>query len=82
MLQLAVHNAVFLLDPLALPQRVSQDKLVEFIDAIFGSKNILKLGKWCQLFTAPVIVGASFWLSRLPSGGRYSNVEKDLVICQ
>ncbi|XP_019855609.1 PREDICTED: exonuclease mut-7 homolog [Amphimedon queenslandica] len=44
LLQLAVHDAIFLLDPLVLPERIPHDELTRFINKIFGSSKTLKLG--------------------------------------
>lgn len=44
LLQLAVHNKVFLMDMLKLPKVVSQYKLKTFFASIFNNNKILKLG--------------------------------------
>ncbi len=45
LLQLAVRDAVFLLDMVHLPQTVPVATLRQFVEDVFGSKNSLKLGQ-------------------------------------
>ena len=43
-MQLAVSDAVYLLDMIALPQCLSNSALRAFIHDVFGNSSIIKLG--------------------------------------
>ena len=49
-MQLAVNDTVYLLDMLALPQRIPQSKLRSFIRDIFANNSTIKLGTLQILF--------------------------------
>ena len=44
LLQLATEEVVYLLDVVALPTRITNDTLRDFITAVFSSKDTIKLG--------------------------------------
>ena len=43
-MQLATKKVVYLLDVIALPTRITQDTLRDFIAAVFSSSDTIKLG--------------------------------------
>ena len=45
LLQLAIKEAVFLLDVIALTERITKDNLRSFIATVFSSPDTIKLGE-------------------------------------
>ena len=43
--QLSLHNRVFILDVIALAEKVSENLILAFGNAVFANENVLKLGK-------------------------------------
>ena len=46
LLQLAIKEAVYLLDVITLTARITKDNLQNFIAAVFSSSDTIKLGQY------------------------------------